>query len=103
MEQNSQARIITCVYCGQAYPQDTPTWGNHVLTDHIKICEKHPLRKAEADIRKLRKALSEVIGADKKEELEKMKISMNILPMAEPPDIFINAIDAMLETMEYSE
>ena len=37
-------RILTCVYCGQEYPQGTPAWGNQVLTDHYKVCVKHPMR-----------------------------------------------------------
>lgn len=117
MEQTSQPdyqpRVITCVYCGQAYPQDTPTWGDKVLTDHIKVCEKHPMRKAEADIRKLRKALSLTLGDSTKSELEFRKSSfelrLNRYPVEEwnsNEDLIIlqnhiKAIDAMLETMEY--
>jgi len=47
-------RILTCVYCGLEYPQNTPAWGSNILTEHIKVCEKHPLRKAEAEIQKLK-------------------------------------------------
>lgn len=38
--------IITCVYCGQTYPENTPTHGADVavLTQHISQCEKHPMR-----------------------------------------------------------
>ena len=38
---------ITCVYCGQAYPEHTPTHGADVkvLTNHIKVCSKHPMKK----------------------------------------------------------
>src|ERR1041385_714296 len=41
--------IITCVYCGQAYPENTPTHGADVavLTEHIKTCKKHPMRELE--------------------------------------------------------
>ncbi len=35
---------ITCVYCGLAYPPGTPSHGAQVLTDHIRVCEKHPMR-----------------------------------------------------------
>ena len=58
---------LTCVYCGMAYPEGTPPYGAQILTDHIKICEKHPLRKAEATISKLRAALAGLIGASKKD------------------------------------
>jgi len=43
-----------------AYPEGTPPWGSKVLTDHIKICEKHPMREAEEEIKRLRKALSDL-------------------------------------------
>lgn len=51
---NDEARILTCVYCGQEYPQDTPSWGDQVLTDHIEVCTKHPLYMARATIAKLK-------------------------------------------------
>lgn len=49
---------LTCVYCGMAYPEGTPPHGSQILTDHIRVCEKHPLRAAEAKIERLRAALS---------------------------------------------
>ena len=52
-----EQRILTCVYCGQAYPPGTPTSGTQVLTDHIKVCNKHPMRVAEQRIAALEKAL----------------------------------------------
>ena len=48
---------LTCVYCGMAYPEGTPPHGAKVLTDHIKICPKHPLRAAEQKIEQLRESL----------------------------------------------
>ena len=56
--------MLTCVYCGHEYPQETPACGNEVLTEHIKVCPKHPMRKAEADIALLRGALAEQAAAD---------------------------------------
>ncbi len=35
---------LTCIYCGHAYPPGTPSHGAQVLTDHIRVCEKHPMR-----------------------------------------------------------
>lgn len=46
----SETRTLTCVYCGQAYPPGTPEHGDSRLTEHIGVCEKHPLRAAEARI-----------------------------------------------------
>lgn len=39
--------ILTCVYCGHEYPADTPASGAPILTAHIKVCTKHPMRAAE--------------------------------------------------------
>ena len=47
------SRIVTCVYCGQAYPEGTPTHGAEILTKHIKVCQKHPMRTLEQDNEKL--------------------------------------------------
>ena len=47
----TQPQVVTCVYCGQAYPPGTPTSQHELLTAHIKICEKHPMRVAEQRIR----------------------------------------------------
>ena len=93
-------RILTCVYCGHEYPQDTPAAGDKVLTDHIRICEKHPLRKAEADIAKLRAALVGLVGAETKEELDQMELAMRSVPAPDADKaVSINAIAALRDTM----
>lgn len=77
----------------------TPPHGSRVLTDHIKVCEKHPLRAAEATIVKLRSALAALVGVDGKRELEEMEA---MIRMSETPDrdkaAAINAIHTLLET-----
>lgn len=92
-------RVLTCVYCGMQYPQDTPAWGSDVLTEHIKICPKHPMRQAEATIEKLRSALIGLVGAGEKDELETMEATLRMMPI---PDVdrmaTINAIRAIIET-----
>jgi len=50
----TDTRVLTCVYCGHEYPQDTPAAGDAVLTAHIMECEKHPLRAAMAELERLR-------------------------------------------------
>ena len=93
-------RILTCVYCGHEYPQDTPAAGSQVLTEHIRVCEKHPMRKAEGDIALLRSALAGLIGADTKDELMQMEATMRLLPAPEADKVVsINAIRALLATM----
>ena len=93
-------RILTCVYCGHEYPQGTPAAGSEVLTDHIKVCERHPLRKAERDVAMLRAALVGLIGADSEQELRTMEATMRVLPAPEADKaVSINAIHALLATM----
>ena len=95
------ANTLTCVYCGMAYPEGTPPHGAQILTDHIKICKKHPLREAEAKITKLRTALSGLIGAETKEELKAMEFSMRSIPAPDADKaVSINAIHVLMETME---
>jgi len=94
------ARVLTCVYCGHEYPQDTPAAGAEILTEHIRQCEKHPMRKLESDNATLRKALIGLVGADTAGELEILEGVIRTMPV---PDIdkmtTINAIQALLTTM----
>lgn len=46
----AESRVLTCVYCGHAYPPGSPEHGAEVLTEHIKTCEKHPMRALEAEL-----------------------------------------------------
>jgi len=46
-----------CAYCGQAYPQGTPRFGDDALTEHIKVCSEHPMRELEKRIKELEEAL----------------------------------------------
>lgn len=92
------SNVLTCVYCGMAYPEGTSTHGSQILTDHIKVCEKHPMRKAEATIAKLTSALVGLVGAATKKELAAMEIAMRLMPA---PDVdkavTINAIHALMD------
>lgn len=89
---NDGVSSLTCVYCGMAYPEGTPPHGAKILTDHIKVCEKHPMFK-------LRKALADLVGASTKEELKQMELAMRSMPGIEQDKIVaINAIHALLET-----
>jgi hypothetical protein len=36
--------VVSCVYCGQQYPQGTPASHHETLTTHIAQCGKHPMR-----------------------------------------------------------
>jgi hypothetical protein len=90
--------VVTCVYCGHQYPEGTPTAKHDLLTAHIKACEKHPMRGAEARIEKLRKALVGLVGAETKEELEVMLSTTRVMPgIEEDRVVAINAIQALLD------
>ena len=94
------SRVLTCVYCGHEYPQEAPTWGDEILTDHIRVCTKHPMRKAEADIALLRNALVGLVGASTREELEQIELAMRLVPAPEQDKaVTINAIHALLATL----
>lgn len=41
--------VVTCVYCGHAFPPGSPTHGAQLLKDHIAVCEKHPMRQVIAE------------------------------------------------------
>lgn len=100
LEKNMNRRILTCVFCGHEYPQDTPAHGNRVLTEHIKVCDRHPMRKSERDIAMLRAALVGLIGADTDPELRQMEATIRLLPAPEADKaVSINAIHALLATM----
>ena len=87
----NKPNILTCVYCGMAYPEGTPPHSASILTDHIKICEKHPMYK-------LRKALEGLIGASTKEELEAMEVAIRSISSPEQDKIvMLNAIHTLLE------
>lgn len=90
---------LTCVYCGHEYPEGTPPHGAQILTDHIKVCEKHPMRKLELDYAKVRKALAGLVGADTKTELEGMEAAIRVLPLPDEDRMnTINAIHALRDT-----
>lgn len=105
LESQSGKRVLTCVYCGHEYPQDTPASGDQVLTEHIKVCEKHPLRKAEEKIQKLRSALSGFIECKEEDltiELLQSMLELNnrFAPDERTRSVCAYAIQVLIETME---
>jgi len=95
------SNTLTCVYCGEAYPEGTPPHGAQVLTDHIRVCEKHPLRKAEDAILRLKSALVGLVGVSTKRELEEMEVLLRTMPLPEQDRVnTINAIHALLSLLE---
>ncbi len=56
----STERVLTCVYCGHAYPPGTPEHGAEVLTAHVVVCEKHPMRATQARLAEIESALDAI-------------------------------------------
>lgn len=56
-------RILTCVYCGYEYPAGTPPHGNELLTAHIAVCDKHPMKAVIEDRDRLLAACQAVVEA----------------------------------------
>lgn len=38
----TKQNVVTCVFCGHAYPTGTPRAQHDALYEHVGICEKHP-------------------------------------------------------------
>lgn len=88
---------LTCVYCGHAYPEGTPPHSSQILTDHIRVCEKHPLRAAETRLARLRDALAGLIGESDPEALAFMRDTIMALPMpAKEHQVMADAIDVLI-------
>ena len=93
--------VVTCVYCGHEYPQNTPTSGAEVLTEHIKVCEKHPMRRAEVKAAKLKLALIGIVGEDDPAKLREMEVAMLALPVPQADKAgSIAAIRVLIEDAE---
>ena len=58
-----ERQTLTCVYCGQEYPPGSPTHGAAVLTEHIKQCEKHPMRKLVGALKEARAFILDRVDA----------------------------------------
>lgn len=98
-ESHPESRVLTCVYCGHEYPQDTPAAGSEILTDHIRQCEKHPMRKLESDRTVLRNALVALVGSGDVAELQIMEVEVRRLPApAADKAATIDAIHALIAT-----
>lgn len=42
-------RLLTCAFCGEAYPPGTPESNHEALTAHVRVCAKHPMREVERE------------------------------------------------------
>jgi hypothetical protein len=44
-----EQRVLRCAFCDEKYPDGTPATQHELLTAHVKICPKHPMRVVEAE------------------------------------------------------
>lgn len=101
----NDSRILTCVYCGMEYPQDTPSHGASVLTEHIKVCEKHPMRGMELENKKMLKLITDLVGSDNITELNSMELQLrtaDFIPEKDKCDM-INSINFLREKLKETE
>lgn len=50
-------RVLTCAFCGETYPEGTPTHKHAALTAHIRTCPDHPIGKENRALRAQRDQL----------------------------------------------
>lgn len=96
---------MTCAFCGQAYGPGTPAHGAEVLTQHIRICAKHPQRNVERIARNLLNGALKMIGAETADELRGIKVMMAAMArddaaVIENVETTTPLIDAAIEALE---
>lgn len=99
----SESRVVTCAFCGEAYPDGTPTSGAEMLAQHIRECRKHPMRALEKKAARLRDALTRVVGASSRSELEEMTLGLYLMPDSDDKKAAQFALEVLLETAEEVE
>ena len=50
---HNEQSVLTCVYCGHAYPPGTPPSNAEALTVHVAVCPKHPMAVDRALLRRI--------------------------------------------------
>ena len=102
--------VLTCVYCGHEYPAGTPASGSEVeaLTNHIKECQKHPMKKLAEQNKRLYDALvviSETEDATLQELIDTKKVfeAMVILKQDDGAKRAIKVYDALIEIKKESD
>lgn len=61
----AESRLLWCAFCGEPFPADVPQSEHPALVAHMRACEKHPLRKAEAEVTRLTQLLEDVSEPDR--------------------------------------
>lgn len=58
----AEARVLTCAFCGEAYPPGAPPANHEALAAHVAVCAKHPMRAVEAERDALRAQLEGLVA-----------------------------------------
>ena len=82
--------VLTCVYCGHAYPPGTPGSNHEALTAHVVVCEEHPAMR-------LRKALSAFIDAIHCGDLSWLQVSLELRLGREPSSMPLSRRSRLVE------
>lgn len=93
-------QTVTCAFCGQAYPPGTPTSGTEAMAAHVRLCQSHPMRKVEAQVARLRRALEAFLDTDldDRNELISMRDTMKRIPFrSDDIESCIKALEILLE------
>lgn len=60
---HQETQVLTCAFCGESYPPNTPESNDNTLSEHIKVCKKHPICTIEEKYNTLKAAASELLSA----------------------------------------
>lgn len=71
-------RVMTCAFCGHAYPPRTPASNHDALTAHVLVCAKHPMRAAELAEEKMTRKAEEHYDRAVKAETERDKLATQL-------------------------
>ncbi len=44
-------KVLRCAFCGEAYPDGTPTHKSETLAAHVRVCTEHPIGKENRQMR----------------------------------------------------
>lgn len=61
--------VLTCAFCGEAYPGGTPSTQHAELTAHIFKCESHPLKETITCLRLVLDSVDYGAGACRQNEM----------------------------------
>lgn len=58
-------KVLRCAFCGEPYPEGTPTHKHEALAAHIKVCKAHPVgienRRLLSDLRQISRISSRLL------------------------------------------